>query len=133
MSLFRSARLSIASTSVFFEAEIASAVELEEPVGGASPWRDFLDAHGEGIHHLGFDVGALDDHVELLEAKGGTRVLGESGEIHAMVDLMTRFGLYFELTETSTPPPLGTPGPPRAFANSPESYRLATDRGWLLE
>ncbi len=87
-------------------------VELEEPVGGASPWRDFLDAHGEGIHHLAFDVADLDDHVELLESKGGTRVLGEPGETHAMVDLMTRFGLYFELTETSAPPPLGTPGPP---------------------
>ena len=87
-------------------------VELEEPVGAASPWKDFLDAHGEGIHHLAFDVARLDDHVELLESKGGTRVLSEPGGTHAMVDLMTGFGLYFELTETSTPPLLGTPGPP---------------------
>ena len=46
-------------------------IELEEPVGGASPWRDFLDAHGEGIHHLAFDVPNLEDHVRLLESKGG--------------------------------------------------------------
>lgn len=86
-------------------------VELEEPVGGPSAWKDFLDAHGEGIHHIAFDVADLDGHVELLESKGGTRVHGEPGETHAMVDLMTGFGLYFELTQTSTPTPLGTPGP----------------------
>ena len=87
-------------------------VELEQPKAGPSLWRDFLDEHGEGIHHLAFDVAGLDDHVELLQSRGGTRVLGEPGGTHAMVDLMTGFGLYFELTETSTPTPLGTPGPP---------------------
>ena len=87
-------------------------IELEQPKVGPSPWRDFLERYGEGIHHLAFDVARLDDHVELLESKGGTRVLGEAGGEHAMVDLMAGFGLYFELTETSMPPPLGTPGPP---------------------
>ena len=66
--------------------------------------------HGEGIHHLAFEVPDLDDHVSLLESKGGTRALGQPGGTHAMVDLMAGFGLYFELTET--PRPLGTPGPP---------------------
>lgn len=87
-------------------------VEIEQPKAGPSPWRDFLDKHGEGIHHLAFDVADIDDHVKLLESKGGTRVLGEPEGTHGMVDLMRGFGLYFELTETSTPTPLGTPGPP---------------------
>ena len=86
-------------------------VEIEQPKGGPSPWRDFLDTHGEGIHHLAFDVADLDDHVDLLESKGGMRTLGEPGGPHAMVDLMKGFGLYFELTETANPTPLGTPGP----------------------
>ena len=78
-------------------------VEIEQPKAGPSPWRDFLDKHGEGIHHLAFDVADIDDHVKLLESKGGTRALGEPEGTHGMVDLMRGFGLYFELTETSTP------------------------------
>ncbi len=29
-------------------------LELVEPVSGKSSYREFLDQHGEGIHHLGF-------------------------------------------------------------------------------
>ncbi len=87
-------------------------VELEQPVGGASPWRAFLEKYGEGIHHIGFNVSTLDAHVQLLESKGGSRTLGQMGGDHAMVDLMPQLGLSIELTKTSTPTPLGTPGPP---------------------
>jgi methylmalonyl-CoA/ethylmalonyl-CoA epimerase len=86
-------------------------VELEQPVGGASPWRDFLDKYGEGIHHLAFDVPDLENHVRLLESKGGKRTLGENGGRQAFVDAMPQYGLYFELTKSQNAAPLGTPGP----------------------
>lgn len=35
-------------------------IELIEPVGGPSTWRDFLEKHGEGIHHIAFDVGDME-------------------------------------------------------------------------
>lgn len=31
-------------------------IELIEPVGGPSTWRDFLEKHGEGVHHIAFNV-----------------------------------------------------------------------------
>jgi hypothetical protein len=32
------------------------AVEFIEPLEGASTWREFLDQHGEGMHHIAFNV-----------------------------------------------------------------------------
>lgn len=31
-------------------------LELIEPVGGDTSWKEFLDQHGEGVQHLGFQV-----------------------------------------------------------------------------
>jgi catechol 2,3-dioxygenase-like lactoylglutathione lyase family enzyme len=46
-------------------------IELHEPDANPSTFREFLDAHGNGVHHLGFQVGdARDDVVGELESKG---------------------------------------------------------------
>jgi methylmalonyl-CoA/ethylmalonyl-CoA epimerase len=45
-------------------------IELLEPVGGPSSWKDGLDAHGESVHHLGFAVKDLDGSVAGLEKMG---------------------------------------------------------------
>jgi methylmalonyl-CoA/ethylmalonyl-CoA epimerase len=47
-------------------------VELEifQPVEGESPWKEFLDSHGEGIHHIGFLVDDLAGEVGKLSEKG---------------------------------------------------------------
>ncbi len=31
-------------------------VELIQPLGGDSAWQQFLDEHGEGVHHIAFNV-----------------------------------------------------------------------------
>jgi len=31
-------------------------IELIEPIGGPSTWMDFLEKHGEGVHHIAFNV-----------------------------------------------------------------------------
>jgi catechol 2,3-dioxygenase-like lactoylglutathione lyase family enzyme len=42
-------------------------IELIEPSAGHSPYADFLDAHGEGVHHLTYMVDAIDPFLaELL-------------------------------------------------------------------
>lgn len=46
-------------------------VELHEPDHNPSTFREFLDRHGNGVHHLGFQVGdARDAVVGELEAMG---------------------------------------------------------------
>lgn len=38
-------------------------IELLEPVGGPSTWKDFLDNNGEGVHHIAFEVKGMDDRI----------------------------------------------------------------------
>jgi catechol 2,3-dioxygenase-like lactoylglutathione lyase family enzyme len=45
-------------------------LELCQPVEGDSIMQDFLDEHGEGIHHMGFLVDDLDKTVEVLANQG---------------------------------------------------------------
>lgn len=35
--------------------------ELLQPIGGPSAWKDFLDQHGSGFHHIAFQVQGSDD------------------------------------------------------------------------
>ena len=38
-------------------------IELHQPIGGPSSFQEFLDKHGNGVHHIGFEVGAARDAV----------------------------------------------------------------------
>lgn len=38
-------------------------LELHEPAGGESSFQDFLDKHGNGVHHIGFEVGGNRDAI----------------------------------------------------------------------
>ncbi|MBR5547456.1 MAG: VOC family protein [Clostridia bacterium] len=38
-------------------------IELHQPIGGPSSFQEFIEKHGNGVHHLGFEVGALRDEV----------------------------------------------------------------------
>lgn len=54
-------------------------LELHQPVGGPSSFQEFLDKHGNGVHHIGFEVGSDRDQVieDLAEAGFDTnRTLG---------------------------------------------------------
>ena len=46
------------------------AIELIEPVGSNTSWKEELDAHGESVHHLGFQVQDLERTVRYFESKG---------------------------------------------------------------
>ena len=90
-------------------------LEITQPVGGPSPWRDYLEQYGEGLHHLGFAVTDVDDYVRLLESKGGRRTLGEAYSGYALVDLMSHLGIVIELTRVEGDSMSGGPasvGPP---------------------
>ncbi len=38
-------------------------LELHQPVGGESTFREFLEKHGNGVHHIGFETGEDRDAV----------------------------------------------------------------------
>ncbi len=38
-------------------------LELHQPVGGDSTFQEFMDRHGNGVHHIGFETGADRDAV----------------------------------------------------------------------
>jgi methylmalonyl-CoA/ethylmalonyl-CoA epimerase len=44
--------------------------ELIEPVEGPNSYQEFLDASGEGLHHLGYFVEDIDDAIKEMEEKG---------------------------------------------------------------
>ncbi len=45
-------------------------MELVEPVSPPTIYHDFLDQHGEGLRHVGFDVADLDAAVEQAHTLG---------------------------------------------------------------
>lgn len=45
-------------------------IELIEPIGGPSTWRDFLDRHGSGVHHIAFNTGDIDGPIKTLGENG---------------------------------------------------------------
>ncbi len=54
-------------------------IELHEPIGGPSSFQEFLDKHGNGVHHIGFEVGERRDEVIQELSKAGydtNRTLG---------------------------------------------------------
>ena len=61
-----------------------SMLQLCQPLGGNSPWQEFLHAHGEGVHHVGCMLDDIEMQEVLLWEKGieiimSTRFHGSGG------------------------------------------------------
>jgi 4-hydroxyphenylpyruvate dioxygenase-like putative hemolysin len=76
-------------------------IELIEPVGGPSTWKEFLDTHGEGVHHIAFQVKGTDQVVQFLEGQGVPFVQqGDyTGGMYTYVDGAPKLGVMLELLE----------------------------------
>jgi methylmalonyl-CoA/ethylmalonyl-CoA epimerase len=59
-----------ATAKLFFLNFGQVAIEIIEPVGAPSTWREFLDKHGDGVHHIAFTVGNADQSAATLAAEG---------------------------------------------------------------
>ncbi len=46
-------------------------IELIEPIGKNSTWYQHLKKHGEGFHHIAFNVNGMEKSISFLENKGG--------------------------------------------------------------
>lgn len=76
-------------------------LELIEPDEHPSTWREFLDTHGEGIHHIAFTVKGMKEAVAFLDNNGMPLVQkGEyTGGRYAYIDSSNKLGLIMELLE----------------------------------
>ncbi len=84
-------------------------LELLQPIGGKSPWRDFLDSTGGvgGLHHIAIATKGIDQYMHFLSTKGGTIEFGGSASVtpqsYAYVNMRPRLGLTFELNGPPKP------------------------------
>ena len=76
-------------------------LELIEPVDGPSVWREFLDSHGEGVHHIAFQVKGMQSTVDDFDSRGVP--LSQKGEYtggrYAYLDAADKLGVDIELLE----------------------------------
>ena len=76
-------------------------LELIQPVGGDTAWKEFLDTHGEGVHHIAFQVA---DPARTIKAVGEAgmpvvhqgRFDDDSGS-YAYIDSAEALGVTLEL------------------------------------
>lgn len=45
-------------------------IELIEPDNEPSTWREFLNEHGEGVHHIALGIEGMKDKIQILEHQG---------------------------------------------------------------
>lgn len=76
-------------------------IELIEPDEHPSTWREFLDEHGEGVHHIALRIEGMKEKIMLLEGKGIPLVQkGEyTGGRYAYMDSLKDLKVLVELLE----------------------------------
>lgn len=76
-------------------------VELIEPDEHPSTWRDYLNEHGEGPHHIAFVIEGMKEKITLLESKGfPLQQKGEyTGGRYAYMDTFKELKVLVELLE----------------------------------
>ncbi len=76
-------------------------VELIEPIGEPSTWRDQLEQHGDSLHHIAFKIKGMKEKLAYLDSKGIPLVQrGEyTGGRYAYVDSTAQLGGILELLE----------------------------------
>lgn len=76
-------------------------LELIEPIGSPSTWQEFLDEHGEGVHHIAFRIKGTDEVVAYLQGQG-IEVVQQghyTGGMYTYVDSAPALGVILELLE----------------------------------
>ena len=78
-------------------------LELIEPLGGPSTWKEFLDTHGEGVHHIAFRIRGMDEVLAYLDGKGVLLIQrGDyTGGRYAYVDAVPALHVIVELLEST--------------------------------
>jgi methylmalonyl-CoA epimerase len=89
----------------FFDAGPNMQIELIQPNGEKSTWQDFLDKHGEGIHHIAFNVDGMEKVLKTCEkadikcvqrgkygdASGEYAYLGTTKDYNCVIELLESY------------------------------------------
>ena len=75
-------------------------LEILQPSHGHSLWQEFLDRHGEGLHHVMYDVDDLDAFTEYMKEQGievaQSGPSAEPGKTWVYFDSYEKLGFYIE-------------------------------------
>lgn len=87
--------------------------ELIQPLTGNSTYKEFLDTHGEGLHHVAVDVGDFDQAIDLMQQHGiGVLMSGQMPtDSFAYMDTEKTLGTIIEIYKR---PANFKPNPPEA-------------------
>jgi len=87
----------------FFDVGPNVQIELIQPNEAASVWRDFLEEHGEGIHHIAFHIKGMDKMIINCENFGMKCLqrgkFGDGGGEYAYMDAYDDMKCLVELLE----------------------------------
>jgi catechol 2,3-dioxygenase-like lactoylglutathione lyase family enzyme len=89
----------------FFDISPTTQLEIIQPTGGPSTWQDFLDSHGEGVHHLAFRVVDTSARLAALQDEFGWATLqrgryGDGSGEYAYADSFGDLKVYLETLES---------------------------------
>ena len=76
-------------------------IELIQPIGEPSTWKEHLDAHGESVHHIAFNVQGTEAVCQRMAAEGIPVVQqGDyTGGRYTYLDSVAKLGVALELLE----------------------------------
>lgn len=78
-------------------------IELIEPDRESSVWRDYLDAHGESVHHIAFMVKDTENTVQYLRNHGicvlQQGLYSDTTGMYTYMDSMPALGVIIELLQ----------------------------------
>jgi methylmalonyl-CoA/ethylmalonyl-CoA epimerase len=100
---FRGKPSSARAKLIFFNMGQVS-IEIIEPVGGPSTWSEFLDKHGEGVHHIAFTVKSTKKTAEGLSAYGIPTVQSGvfEGGSYVYCEAEKELGVILELLDSTS-------------------------------
>ena len=88
----------------FFPVGRDCTLELIMPNGEPSAWQEYLDSHGEGVHHIAFDVKNMPEVIRRCEERGYALIqkgeYGDGSGRYAYIDAVKDLKITIELLES---------------------------------
>jgi catechol 2,3-dioxygenase-like lactoylglutathione lyase family enzyme len=97
----------------YFALDNGPALELMEPVGGDTAWKEHLDEHGETVHHIAFQVEDVERTLKTMESLGYpvlhrgrlARTDAKKNGDYVYLDTVKQLGVVIELLHNDPPKP----------------------------